>query len=321
MHYHMLQELHYVRFPDLAEPYVMVEQLGLHLTTNRQVVQSMILEHFDGVIGDLHQAVMLRQNAHLIQQANAGLPGMDMETAHAMTRMHVQQSLLLLQSLWLVKDNCVNAGPVYFAAHQNLGGDKWTLGTHPYWFFTADCRLRDTEFSRAELEEAIRLYRASSENSSKAPYDAYHPEPSIAAVESPVGRALLAVRSARAVDDIGLKVAFYCVAFEALLSTDKDAVAHRIAERTAVLIGTATDKVAIYRDLKKLYDGRSKVLHGSQLHRKDLDALLGRVARCDDYLRRTLRRVLLEEDLKLLFARDSTEDLDNYFLGRLLPNS
>lgn len=321
MQFHMIQELHYVTFPDLVEPNAMIEQLGLHLTTNRPKVEQLVNEHFTGVLGDLHLAELFRQKAYLIMQANAGIPGMDEGMAHGTTHTQVMQSMLFLQSLWLVKDNSVNAGPVYFAARKNFGGDKWTHDTPPYWFFTADCRLRETAFSKAELEEAIRLYRASSENSSKAPYDAYHPGPSAAAVESRIGRALLAVRSARALDDIGLKVAFYCVSFEALLSTDKDAVAHRIAERAAVLIGTPADKVTIYRDIKKLYDGRSKVLHGSQLKEKDLNALFDRVTKCDDYLRRTLRRLLLEEGLRQLFTKDNTEEIDNYFLERLLPNS
>src|SRR6266545_6536922 len=109
----------------------------------------------------------------------------------------VQQSMLFLQSLWFVRDNSVNAGSVYFAARQNFGGDKWTHDTPPYWFFTADCRLRDTAFSNEELEEVITFYRASSEKSHEAPYDAYRPASSAAAVKSRIGRALLAVRSAR----------------------------------------------------------------------------------------------------------------------------
>ncbi len=321
MHFHMIQELHDVTFPDLGQPYTMVEQLGLHLTTDRPYVQKFVGEHFGAILGDFQTAELLRQNAHLISQGNASIPQMSQEDAHAMTRIMVMQSLLFLQSLWLVKDNSVNAGRVYFAARQNLGGDKWTHDTPPYWFCTADCQLRETAFSKAEVEEVVALYRASSENSGRAPYDAYRPAPSAAAVKSRTGRALLAARSARAVDDIGMKVAFYCVSFEALLSTDTTAVAHRIAERTAILIGTSEDRQDVYRDMKKLYDGRSKVLHGSHLKDKDLQALFDRATRCDDYLRRTLRRLLLEEDLKALFTRDNTEELDKYFLDRLLPNS
>ena len=321
MHFHMIQELHYVSFPDVDQPVVMIERIGMHMTTDPRYIQKLVSDHFAAVLGDFQAAELLRQKAHLISQANAGLPNMNMETAHETTRIMVMQSLLLLQSLWLVKDNSVNAGNVYFAARQNVGADKWTHDTPPYWFYMADCQLRDVSFTTAELNEAIGFYRMFSPDSRNAPYDAFNPVPSASSVKSRVGRGLLAVRTARSVDDIGLKIAFYCVCFEALLSTDKDAVAHRIAERTAILIGTATDKLEIYRNVKKLYDGRSKVLHGSQLKQADVNALFDRARQCDDYLRRILRRLLLEQNLRDLYTRDNTTELDNYFLERLLPNS
>jgi len=317
---HMIQELHYVTFPDIVGPYTMVEQLGLHLSTDQQYVQKYVTEHFANVLGDFQTAELLRQKAHLVSQATVPVPSMEPAWAHGMTRTQVNQSLLLLQSLWLVKDNSTNAGRVYFAARRMLDGDKWTHDTPPYWFFTADCELRETSFNEAELDEAIALYRSFSENSRNAPYNAYGIGPSASAVESRIGRALLTVRSARAVDDPGLKVAFYCVAFEAILSTSKDAVAHQIAERTAVMVGTAADKHAIYRDMKNLYDKRSKVLHGSRLDQADLKAVQERLTRCDNYLRRMLRRLLAEDDLKGLFTRGKSEEIDKYFLDRLLPN-
>lgn len=317
----MIQELHYVSFPDLAGPYTMLEQIGLHLSTDQTYVREFVSEHFANVLGDFQAAELLRQNAHLISQATVPTPTMEQEWAHGMTRTQVSQSLLFLQSLWLVKDNSVNVGRVYFAARRMRDGDRWTHDTPPYWFFTANCELRETAFLNDELEEAIRFFRAFSENSRNAHYDAYNPVPSAAAVKSRIGRGLLAVRTARAVDDIGLKVAFYCVCLEALLSTDKDAVAHRIAERTAILIGTVADKMTIYRNIKKLYDGRSKVLHGARLTEADVIALFDRVRECDDYLRRTLRRLLLEPELTELFARNDSREIDDYFLERLLPNS
>jgi hypothetical protein len=61
------------------------------------------------------------------------------------------------------------------------------------------------------------------------------------------------------------------------------------------------------------------VLHGSRLDQADLKALRERVARCDDYLRRMLRRLLSEDDLRDMFTRGVTETIEKYFLERLLP--
>lgn len=321
MSFHTIQALHYVSFLDLAGPITMVEQIGLHLATDQSYTRKFIQDRFGSVLSGFQIEELLRHRAHLIFQAAWVPTHLVQATAEWSIRTQIQQSMLFLQSLWLVKDNSVNASEVYFTTRKVSGGDIWTLATPPLWFFTADCQLRETSFSKGELDEAIAFYRASSEDSPQAPYDAYRPAASAAAVKSRIGRGLLAIRYARAAEDIGLKCAFYCVSFEALLSTDRDAIAHRIAERTAILIGSSADKLTIYRDIKKLYDGRSKVLHGCHLSQANLKSLFERVARCDDYLRRTLRRLLLEPELKAMFDRDSKVELDDYFLQKLLPGS
>lgn len=53
------------------------------------------------------------------------------------------------------------------------------------------------------------------------------------------------------------------ILLECLLSTDTQELAHKISERAAIILGkNSEDRLAIYKDIKKIYSQRSKIVHG-----------------------------------------------------------
>lgn len=53
------------------------------------------------------------------------------------------------------------------------------------------------------------------------------------------------------------------ILLECLLSTDTQELAHKISERAAIILGkNSEDRLAIYKDIKKIYGQRSKIVHG-----------------------------------------------------------
>ncbi len=53
------------------------------------------------------------------------------------------------------------------------------------------------------------------------------------------------------------------ILLECLLSTGPGELRHRISERAAIILGiNINDRLTIYKDIKKIYDQRSKVVHG-----------------------------------------------------------
>ena len=59
------------------------------------------------------------------------------------------------------------------------------------------------------------------------------------------------------------KIAFYCSAIEALLSTSQAELSHQIAERVSVLTKDNGSRIETYRFMKKCYGLRSKYIHGA----------------------------------------------------------
>jgi len=58
-------------------------------------------------------------------------------------------------------------------------------------------------------------------------------------------------------------------AMEALLTTQSTEITHNLAERVAVLLGNTCElRLAKYRQVKKLYDTRSKIVHGKVFPKK-----------------------------------------------------
>lgn len=53
------------------------------------------------------------------------------------------------------------------------------------------------------------------------------------------------------------------ILLECLLSTDTQELAHKISERAAIILGkNSEDRLAIYKDIKKIYSQRSQIVHG-----------------------------------------------------------
>ena len=116
--------------------------------------------------------------------------------------------------------------------------------------------------------------------------------------------------------DLPHKVANYCTSFEALVSTSSTELSHQVSERVAVLIGKdSAEAEKIYRDLKRAYDTRSKLVHGDQLTATN-DRYLIEAQNCDKYLRRVLNTVLFETDVSMALAQDQ-QKVAEFFYGRL----
>lgn len=116
--------------------------------------------------------------------------------------------------------------------------------------------------------------------------------------------------------------------FEALLSTEKTEIAHQISERTAFILETGEqDRYDLYRKMKKLYDTRSRLVHGDiknqkgviTYHKLRLDARMTIVPDQHyfdifDTGLKLLRSVLQRPDLlALLEKNNSSEALGEYY--------
>lgn len=83
---------------------------------------------------------------------------------------------------------------------------------------------------------------------------------------SRVAKSYLFLQLARGNSFLPLKITFYAAIFECLFTTDNAGVNHKVAERAAFYLSdNKTERIEIYKFVKKIYDIRSKYVHGQSL--------------------------------------------------------
>ena len=71
--------------------------------------------------------------------------------------------------------------------------------------------------------------------------------------------------------------------------------------------------------MKKAYNYRSKITHGAPIDPKKFPELVELAVACDDLLRRSLRRILTDVELRAVFSSD--DKLEAFFLNRIVGNA
>jgi hypothetical protein len=131
---------------------------------------------------------------------------------------------------------------------------------------------------------------------------------------SKLSRAYLLVTQARLAQYIPIKLTFYVIALECLFSSDdKSEVNHKVSERVSHFIGNSPEeRVELFKKVKKLYDLRSKFVHGQSIKSaiKDLSILSIEI---DEILRRIFRKLIDNKEIADIFLGNQNI-LDEYYL-------
>ena len=163
-------------------------------------------------------------------------------------------------NLWVVKDN---------AAHFDRGwlyisnGNSARCHSNTYGSRISGSRgdFNAIEFSSEELKYA-RLPKTSVADSI---YDSDLPT-ALGHKTLRYQRFTYFISDARQISVIGLKIAQYVTALEALVSSSSTEVTHQVAERVACLLEPRGDgRIDDYRQVKQAYNLRSKVVHGAPI--------------------------------------------------------
>jgi hypothetical protein len=131
---------------------------------------------------------------------------------------------------------------------------------------------------------------------------------------SKLSRSYLLVTQARMSQYIPIKLAFYVIALECLFSNDdKSEVNHKVSERASHFIGdNAQERIELFRKIKKLYDVRSKFVHGQSI-KSSIQDLSKLSVEIDEILRRIFRKLIDNQEIAEIFLGNQNK-LDEYYL-------
>jgi hypothetical protein len=242
------------------------------------------------------------------------------DSATTFIRWFTIKSQLFQLALWMVKDNSCNTSAAFLCVKESRGQLQYVSDRTNVVYFDTECRFRGVHFTQAELGRAIEFFHHFDRVIPKVKQKVNDTQRAALTHQSRIGRALYFAQAARGQNEIGLKAAFYSMAFESLFSTDTTGVNHRIAERSALFIGEpGQNRRDVYKDVHDLYNFRSTVVHGSPIKGQDLGKLLGLVKRCDQHLRVTITKIIEDADLATMFSKNDPDGIRAHFFQRLFP--
>lgn len=233
--------------------------------------------------------------------------------------------LYLIQSflgvLWVVKDHSVNFEVGFLQVVPESGDPYFNSNLINTSQILAGGGKRQIHFTREEVRVARHLfltnfYLASPPHEFKksSPFFQAKDGFEIASWKGSLRfeRFFFFIVAARSQSDLGLKLAIYCTALEALFSTDANELTHKIAERVACFMGASVEeRLALYQKVKTAYSIRSKVLHGDIISEKAKQELTKVSVDLDSILRQIARQIMEVRNLAVVFDEDSK--LDGFF--------
>jgi hypothetical protein len=223
-----------------------------------------------------------------------------------------------LSTLWLIKDCSPFTDQAYLvnfeagALHAHRTVDRVSL---------CNGESRPVRFTAKEIEGAFRSVTTSSVADSSSSFESLE---KVASEKFGLGvpgssrlqRASGFVGAARNTPDLPLKVAHYCSALEAALSSGTGELKYKVSERAALLY-PKDSRDEIFTQVKEIYDVRSRVLHGDTVPKKKN---IARIASNSDSVCRYVLQELFDGPEALVAAANSKErlDLERHFLSIIL---
>lgn len=227
-----------------------------------------------------------------------------------MTFMYLRVIQFFTNDLWMIRDNSIYLRDGFLFVYDKDISDGFTFkGALSAINSRADRNVSEAIFTNEELlgisngMETFDYHDLTKPNAfdfKRATQDHMFKESDTSRAD----RARFFVQYARSSGQTPVKLLFYNMALETLLSTVSAELSHRVAERAAFIMGTDAESRKTYYDLvKKSYDNRSKVAHGALL--KNDGKFDERSVGMDNLLRALLNNT------ELLSVKDG--DLDDYF--------
>ena len=139
---------------------------------------------------------------------------------------------------------------------------------------------------------------------------------------SRINRAMYFFTMARGTHYVEFKIANYCSGFEALLSTSQSELSHQLAERMSIILyQQSEDRIDCYSNIKKIYNIRSKVVHGDTLSNSNTVSIFEYVVKCDQYARSIVKKITTNDKMYKIFTISDQKEIDSFFLSCLLNNN
>ena len=289
----------------------------LKISSSTSVANGLITNTLRDQIGGLEINRILSGDPFVYATANFPVEEASEESQLSLLVTYLVHAQQFMSMLWLVKDNAVNfeLGFLQYPFTTATAMMRVSSNSLSATFSKADGNRSHVVFNTNEIKEAITYYNLFFGGQAFKMFDPRSPLVPVGETTRLV-RALYFLQAARAAWNLPEKVAYYCTCFESIVSTNPTELAHQVAERVASLIGeNASHSVEVYRNLKKAYNTRSKLVHGGKLADKP-ERYLTDATNCDTYLRKLIHVLIDDQPVRNAIGQNAAK-VDQFFLENI----
>lgn len=278
-----------------------------YISNDKSVIENLVPRDAFQIIGKLEYDGII--NAKSFIYSIEDFPESATPESYLLDRLYTIQSFL--SAAWIAFDNNINfeVGFVFYTHANRL----FVSSNHLAVVYSSSQGNKEvTHLNRERLRQIRALYR---EKLNRVRYSHENRTGTQLLKEnSRIEVALYHIQSARATNDIGLKISGYCSALESLFSTSQTELAHQLSERLAFFISDSSqERLEIYKKAKQAYGIRSKVVHGASIKKEELEKVKASAYFCDSCLRKVIFKLISEEKLHNYFS-GKNDTLDEYML-------
>jgi len=213
-------------------------------------------------------------------------------------------------NLWLLKDNAADFDRGWICAEGIVNNNVWAsrYSTSNGSFDIVSFNVQEFSLARKQIVQTPDRHIGSSDTPTL-----------LTTGRLRYSRFMYFIASARSTADVAMKVADYCSALEALVSTAQTELSHQVSERVAAtLVSPGSERIALFKLVKEAYNFRSKAVHGTTFKPKEFDRLRVCAVKIDEVCRR-LHHAYFDLDTGLAMAvENSDEDATEFFVNRTL---
>lgn len=294
---------------DITAPYELMPTIDI--ITNKKQIKKILNQEFRSMVGTIEYNDFQNSDHILFFHCSIEDNQFSRNSSEEILFLWLVWIEVLIRDAWLIKDHAIECNIAY-CRYSDGKNTQWSnnqlknIGTMSTGFSRISTtfnikELNDWNKKSEELQNYL--------SSKKSSYFDIFLDKSF----SRIGRSLSYINSARKEQNPALKIAHYCIALEALFSTDNSELTHKLSERVAIfLIDYDLKPIDTYNEIRSYYKIRSSIMHGDYVKKNDMDNLSLTSQKCDKILRKIINAILNNPKTKEIFESNN-ETLTTYF--------
>lgn len=233
----------------------------MRISNDPKVKSTFLTDGFQSMVGVLEFKHLNECNVFLYSSEE--VPEDTNPLEYLNSKMYCAQDLLM--ATWLKSDNCINFELCFLITEKGQSfGVTSNFLSHRY--HAASGNDEEIKLSRKQLQTIRKIHierLGIKSDQSPIPDSQFLPD------NLRLGRALTWMNAARGNFDFSVRVANFCTALETLFSTSSSEIAHQLSERVSTFLEEKLEeRLAVYKKVKKAYELRSRIVHGSTTTKK-----------------------------------------------------